>query len=732
MHYGLSPEQMTNFIKRGASEKNMKKINDIHVHLDRIDTDGITEYLTNLGVDGASRLALQSLAASPKREIIDNLVALRAKLDFKKMPVYVFGSLHETDAYKDIPYEEQIERLLALGCDGIKFLQMKPDLRKIVGKGVDHESYDKVFSILEEREIPVLMHCADPETFWDISKMTEKQIARGWYYGDGTHLSKEEHYAEVFRMLDKHPRLKLIFAHFFFLSRSKDEAVRIMEKYPNVSLDLTPGGEMYVGFSEDIEFWRDFFIKYSNRIYFGTDCAGDKSAESCAKLYELVYTALTHDESEYQMPIWTYNTVRGLNLPEDAVDKITHQNFDRLLGEPKPICRKALLSEAERMLAVIDGDPSYEASANWLKEFINAPYPIEWRGIVDSHIHIFEHVGDMERMTAEMRRYGVSEFCVQSLIPSPGCIATQNFLGFKTKIEAKAPRARLFASLIHKPPFDNIPYEVQAEELLKMGADGFKLIEMKPNVRKVVGKGVNHESFDAFFSLLEERGVPVTIHVADPDSDWDINKVTPGAIKNGWFYGTDEYMPYKEYFRETYEMLDKHPKLNVIFAHFMFLDEDYNEAVRVMEKYPCVCLDLTPHGRMFQSFTKDIDRWREFFIKYQDRIILGTDSDNMRCSNGGIYDNVLALLQKEKSEFQAPPLFRPFYKGRMKTLGLSDEVAEKIIRCNFLRLVGEEPKVLDLPLIVKSAEGMLSAIGGMEEYEHEINWLGEFIEKYKQ
>ena len=709
----------------------MQKINDIHVHLDRIDMDGITEYLSNLCIDGASKVALQSLAASPKREIVDNLVALRAKLDFKKMPVYVFGSLHETDAYKDIPYEEQIERLLALGCDGIKFLQMKPDLRKIVKKGVDHESYDKAFSILEEREIPVLMHCADPETFWDITKMTEKQIARGWYYGDGTYLSKEEHYNEVFRMLKKHPRLKLVLAHFFFLSRSKEEAVRLMEEYPNVSLDLTPGGEMYVGFSEDIEFWRDFFIKYSDRIYFGTDCAGDKSAESCAKLYELVYTALTHDESEYQMPIWTYNTVRGLHLPEDTVDKITHRNFDRLLGEPKPVCREALIAEAERMLAVIDDDPSYEASASWLKEFIGEPAPIEWSGIVDSHIHTFEFVGDMERMSKEMRKYGVEEYCVQSLIPSPGCLQTQNFLGFKIKMEAKAPKARLFASLNHEPPYDKVPYEVQAEELLKMGADGFKLIEMKPNVRKIVGKGVNHESFDAFFSLLEERGIPVTMHVADPDTDWDITKVTPSAIKNGWFYGTDDYMPYKEYYRETYEMLDKHPRLNVILAHFFFLDEDYDKAVRVMEKYPCVCLDLTPHGRMFQSFTRDVDLWREFFIKYQDRIILGSDADNMRCSNGGIYDNILALIHSPKAEFVAPPLYRPFYKGQMKTLSLPADVARKITRENFLRLAGAEPKPVNIPLIVSGAEKMLDKTKDMPEYEKAAEWLREFIREYK-
>ena len=62
-------------------------------------------------------------------------------------------------------------------------------------------------------------------------------------------------------MLDKFPKLKITFAHFFFLSDNPDEAVRIMEKYPNALFDLTPGGEMFVNFSKDPEYWHDFCLR---------------------------------------------------------------------------------------------------------------------------------------------------------------------------------------------------------------------------------------------------------------------------------------------------------------------------------------------------------------------------------------------------------------------------------------------------------------------------------------
>ena len=39
-----------------------------------------------------------------------------------------------------------------------------------------------------------------------------------------------------------------------------------MDKYPNVYMDMTPGGEMFPNFELDSEKWRNFFVKYHKRI----------------------------------------------------------------------------------------------------------------------------------------------------------------------------------------------------------------------------------------------------------------------------------------------------------------------------------------------------------------------------------------------------------------------------------------------------------------------------------
>ena len=327
----------------------------------------VEAFLDEIHDVGVSQITLLSCACIPSYDIVQNLALLKAKRDYRKMTVRAFGSFHEVDLYKNIPYEKQTEALLDMGFDGIKFLQMKPNYRKLVGKGINHPDYDKALSILEERGTPVIMHAADPESSWDITKVSPEIVKAGWFYGDGTYPSCKEMYDEVYDMLSKHPRLNLTLAHLFFLSERREDAIRLMETYPNVKLDITPGCEMFVNFSREIEKWREFFITYQDRILFGTDASN--SIDFSRELYNLVYTALTHDESIYEMPIWPQD-VRGLNLPPNVVDKICYGNLQSFAGQPTTINNELFISAAKRMLEDIKGIESHKASVLWLEEFL--------------------------------------------------------------------------------------------------------------------------------------------------------------------------------------------------------------------------------------------------------------------------------------------------------------------------------------------------------------------------
>ena len=352
------------------TELNTKRICDAHVHMRDFEFDKAEKFLDLLHSIGITDVAIQALCWwNP----VSNLAMLYQKANYKKMYIAAFGSIHKTDLYKDIPFETQAENLFKVGCDGLKLLGQKPKERKVLGYGINDKRFDKMFSLMEEMGKPVLIHVNDPEKFWDITQMTEHEISRGWFYGEGTgYLSKQEIYDETFQMLDKHPNLKVCLAHFFFQSNFIDEATRIMEKYPNVSFDLTPGWEMYVGFSTKIDAWHDFFEKYADRIMYGTDSNTYKGDDN-ALIHELVRQAITHDNTEFTAPAFGGPIIKGLDLSQSAINKICMTNYDKFVGDITPVNMGEVLNRAEKMLADLKNGEDFEEKdrcINWLNELI--------------------------------------------------------------------------------------------------------------------------------------------------------------------------------------------------------------------------------------------------------------------------------------------------------------------------------------------------------------------------
>lgn len=351
----------------------MKNFADIHTHISNTEPQRIESMFDISKANGVTDIGIHSLAHFGERGgILQNIDVLAVKKIYstEDFRIWAFTAFHEADSlFGNIPYAEQVKIQLALGADGIKSIQMKPNVRKRIGKGIDHESYDEVFAILEERGVPVMIHSGDPEDNWDITKVNEYLIKHGWYYGDGTHLSVQEHYDEVFRRLDKNPKLIVILAHFFFLSNRMDEAKRVLDKYPNAYFDVTPGWEMFVNFSKDIDAWQKFFEEYSDRIVYGTDC--DSCKKYNEKIYQLVESGLTHDKSEVQLPCYSDKMIKGLDLTDEALEKIRYKNFARICkGEPKPVDTSALREYIEKMICVFGENEKYVAECERLRAYL--------------------------------------------------------------------------------------------------------------------------------------------------------------------------------------------------------------------------------------------------------------------------------------------------------------------------------------------------------------------------
>ena len=244
----------------------------------------------------------------------------------------------------------QYKELMEIGFDGLKSFENKPSSINAIDLPICDPMYDAFYAEAQKMGTHMIWHVADPERNW-----TPEYLSSGgnpeWYCGEGRCVPWEEIYRRVYNVLDRFPRLNVTFAHFFFLSEKPEELERLFEKYPNLSIDITPGTEMYEAFDAKREFYRDFLIRHADRISFGTDCTFDKYVEQ----YNAALAVAVRDfilTDKVVDSIWGLK-VRGFALPEDAAEKILSKNFLKHHAEPKPVNKEALWRYIEKYASTV-------------------------------------------------------------------------------------------------------------------------------------------------------------------------------------------------------------------------------------------------------------------------------------------------------------------------------------------------------------------------------------------
>ncbi len=340
---------------------------DSHVHLRwPNDIDNLNMLRESIGAQ-----AMCIVSVIGRDDINDNPALYAAKAVFPNS-TYIFPALNHAASFSNgkvtpAPLERQIDELVEVGADGLKMIESKPTHRKLVDIPVDDAYYEKMFAKVEEIGLPITWHVADPEEFWYPDKTPSWASGRGWGY-DQSWPAKESFYAEVDAVLKRHSKLKVMFSHFYFLSADLPRAADFLDSYEGVCLDLAPGIEMLYNMSRNPDAARDFFIKYSHRIVFGTDIeAGATKQEAIIRAG--VVTQWLETEDEYRVPLDADYTlgppddgvIRGMKLPKDCLENIYTLNFKRIVGEqPKNLNSTLALELARRQAEQIeayDGDP---------------------------------------------------------------------------------------------------------------------------------------------------------------------------------------------------------------------------------------------------------------------------------------------------------------------------------------------------------------------------------------
>ncbi|HSQ54773.1 MAG TPA: carbohydrate-binding family 9-like protein, partial [Gemmata sp.] len=187
-------------------------------------------------------------------------------------------------------------------------------------------------------------------------------------------------------------------------------------------------------------------------------------------------------------------------------------------------------------------------------------------------------------------------------------------------------------------------------------------------------------------------GRPVVIHIADPaafftpldrfNERWHELNSNPN-----WLFADQQRFPKRqELLDQLHRVIAKHPKTTFINTHFGNNAEDLASVADKLDKYPNMYVDIDARiselGR--QPYTT-----RKFILKYQDRVMFGTDTTPRRDA----YRVYYRLLETEDEYFDCAASHHRQGFWNIYGINLPPDVLDKIYRRNAERvLFGLKPK----------------------------------------
>jgi hypothetical protein len=201
------------------------------------------------------------------------------------------------------------------------------------GFRIDDTRFEPIFQALEDNSFPLIIHVADPDTYFSL------------YYRDPKYGTKEENLSQIEGVLERHPGIIFQIPHF----GAQPEIHRLphlaawLERFPNIILDTGSSRWIARELSKDVTKAREFLMKFSDRILFGTDVSSNKGNDD---YYRGRYSAqrILWDTNDRNVPLPfedadTKNTggtfINGLDLPQSVLRKLYWQNAMRIYGKPK-------------------------------------------------------------------------------------------------------------------------------------------------------------------------------------------------------------------------------------------------------------------------------------------------------------------------------------------------------------------------------------------------------------
>ena len=229
-------------------------------------------------------------------------------------------------------------------------------------------------------------------------------------------------------------------------------------------------------------------------------------------------------------------------------------------------------------------------------------------------------------------------------------------------------------------------------------ADGAKAVKVWKNIgmefrnKDSVLIMIDDPKFDPVFKHLAEKGIPLVGHLGEPKNCWlPVEEMT---TKNDSSYFTrhpeyhmyqyPEFPSYEEQMAARDRMLEKNPELVFIGCHLASIEWSVDELAGFLDRFPNAAVDMAARmGQLFYQTREDREKVRGFCIKYQDRLLYGTDitdsGGNKEIFQSRIHETWLRDWEYLVTDHR---ITSPLIDGEFQGLKLPKEVVDKIYARN--------------------------------------------------
>jgi predicted TIM-barrel fold metal-dependent hydrolase len=307
---------------------------DIHSHQPTPISDGEFARVVK-GMEENNLRILVNLSGSSGDRLRDGVEAIR-KSSYKDRMV-LFANVNFREAVAPgfgARAAKQLESDLKAGAVGLKvFKDLGMFDRRADGSRlrVDDAELDPIWDACARQNVPVLIHVAEPQAFFEPLDYTNERWLELSLYPDRRHqegVRFEELMAERDNMIRRHPQTKYILAHFGWHANDLARAGRLLDANPNVYFDVAA---VLYDFGRQPRAAHDFFVKYQDRILFGKDSYQPDEYPYYWRVFE------TADEYfDYYRDYHAFWKLYGMALPDSVLKKLYYQNALKLVPGISP------------------------------------------------------------------------------------------------------------------------------------------------------------------------------------------------------------------------------------------------------------------------------------------------------------------------------------------------------------------------------------------------------------